>query len=424
MARSTGKLYDWCMEQGERGQRIIEEYVGDVIESEDITISDESWSEWTDISIDNPKEQIMNQYTAFSNIEVWWQCKDCKLYYRNMISTRVRLTYGCPKCSVKYRAMVHKENALKKGENDLLTWCKNNGVYGEMLMEEWMEEKNSVELGITMDSVNCGTYTRAYFKCRKCGYESMKIISSLTKQKSGCRKCSVTGTSYPEQFIYFSIKQMFEDTMSREKMFGGYEYDIVIPSKKVCVEYNGCYYHKWSSDRDKLKSDLCKENGYRLITIDDDSAYKNSDVVYEGDNIKFFYASKTGDEQIKEIIKYIVDILKMNYEYIDFGLVKYNTDNMMYKPLENSVLHQYPEIEKEFDTDINDGLDLRYFTYGSYKRVKWKCCKCSYIWSLEIYTRVNRKGSCPKCHYNIFSNEYVKKCTSKKVVDDLDRFKL
>ena len=267
MARSTEKLYDWCMAQGERGQRIIEEYVGDVIESEDISISDESWSEWADISIDNPKEQIMNQYTAFSNIEVWWKCKDCKSYYRNKISNRVRLIYGCQKCSVKYRAMVHKEKALIKGKNDLLTWCHNNGVYGETLIEEWMEEKNRDVLGITMDSVNCGTSSRAYFKCRKCGDESLKIISSLTKQKSGCRKCSVTGTSYPEQFIYFSMKQVFENALSREKMFGGYEYDIVIPSKKVCVEYNGSYYHSRFKDRDRTKAELCMQNGYNLIVI-------------------------------------------------------------------------------------------------------------------------------------------------------------
>jgi len=424
MAKSTDRLYDWCIKQGERGQRMIEEFVGTDLENEDSILSDESWSEWADISIENPKEQMMNQYTAFSNIEVLWKCKDCKCYYKNLISARGGLTYGCPTCSVKYGAMAHKENALKKGENDLLTWCKNNGIYGEMLIEEWMDEKNSGELGMTMDNVNCGSNNKAYWKCRKCGYESMKIISSLTKQRSGCRKCSVTGTSYPEQFVYFSIKQIINDTMSREKMFGGYEYDIVIQSQKVCIEYNGCYYHKWSADRDKLKSDLCKENGYKLITIDDDSAYKNSEVVYEGDNIKFFYASKNGEEQIKEIIKYIVGILGSDYNEIDFQKVKYNTENMMYRPLKDNVLQQYPEIEKEFDSKLNNGLDLKYFTYGSYKRIKWKCCKCGYIRNLEIYTRVRTKGSCPKCHYNIFRNEYVKRCTSKKVIDNLDRFKL
>ena len=77
MARLTERLYDWCMIHGEIGQRIIEEFVGSDIENGDEVISDESWSEWVDIMIENSKIQIMNEYTAFSNIEVWWQCKEC-----------------------------------------------------------------------------------------------------------------------------------------------------------------------------------------------------------------------------------------------------------------------------------------------------------------------------------------------------------
>ncbi len=424
MAKSTERLYDWCIEQGERGQRIIEEFVGSAIENEDNNVSDESWSEWADILIENPKMQLMNQYSAFSNIDVWWQCKECKEYYQNKICTRVRLKYGCFKCATIHRGIVHRENELKKGENDLLTWCHNNGVYGEMLIEEWMKEKNSSELGITMDSINCGSSSRAYFKCRRCGEESLKIIASVTKQKSGCGKCSVTGTSYPEKFIFFAMKQIFEDALSREKLFGGYEYDIVIPSKRICIEYNGGYYHSHSKDRDKTKLDLCVKNGYRLFVINDDVAYKNKDVLYDGDNITFFFAGKNGNNQMKEIIEYIVDILGKDINNIDFIEVTYETASVMYRPLKNNVLQSYPVIEKEFDKDLNNGLNLSYFTYGSFKRIRWKCCKCKYVWELEIYTRVNRKGSCPKCHFNIFRNEYVKRCSARKIVENIDRFKL
>lgn len=424
MARLTERLYDWCMMHGEIGQRIIEEFVGSDIENGDEVISDESWSEWADIMIENSKIQIMNEYTAFSNIEVWWQCKECNKYYKNKISNRVRLKYGCQKCSVKHRVKVHKENGLKVGENDFLTWCQKNGVYGEKLIDEWMEDKNSEELGITMDSINYGTNTKAYFKCRKCGDVSMKAINSLVNQKSGCRKCSVTGTSLPEQLIYYAVKQVFEDALNRELLFDGYEYDIVIPSEKVCIEYNGIYYHGEYRDRDKIKKELCIENGYRLFVINDDCAYKNKDIIYSGDDIRFAFSGKYANNKIREIVKYIVELLGKDVESIDFKKAMYDAECVMYRPLKNNVLKQYPEIEKEFDASINNGLDLKYFTYGSFKYIKWKCCKCKHVWGLEIYTRVKRKGSCPNCNYNIFRNEYVRKKASKKYIDSIDRWKL
>lgn len=356
MYKKYGNLYDWCMEQGERGQRIIEEFIGTDLKNEDYSVTDESWSEWADISIDEEraKIQMMKGVDARSSIKVWWKCKDCNEYYYKCISERVVLIYGCRKCAAKITGKKFQVEALKN-DNDLQTWCEQNGEYGQKIIDEWDYAKNRSVLGITMKDVSVHSKLQVFFKCRRCGYEYRKKVGSVTYHRCGCGKCGKQGTSYPEQFLYYALKQVDNETCNREKLFNGYEYDIVIMSRKICIEYNGCYYHKWSKDRDKIKSDLCKENGYRLITIDDDTAYRNREVVYEGDNIKFCYSGKDGDKQIRNVIKYIIEIIGGDFNNIDFNEVERQADKIMYQSVENNVLQKYPALEKEFDSELNNG---------------------------------------------------------------------
>ncbi len=75
------------------------------------------------------------------------------------------------------------------------------------LLDEWNYEKNN-EIGITPETVSSGIMTRAWWKCRKCGYEWKSTIESRTKKKgTGCPVCGhrivVEGindikTNYPE----------------------------------------------------------------------------------------------------------------------------------------------------------------------------------------------------------------------------------
>ncbi len=51
---------------------------------------------------------------------------------------------------------------------------------------------------------------------------------------------------------------------------------------------------------------------------------------------------------------------------------------------------------KEWDYDLNVDLDPTKLTYGSNKKVWWKCPKCGYSWEAKINNRVNKRG-CPCC---------------------------
>ena len=64
-----------------------------------------------------------------------------------------------------------KDRNLILGENDLLTWCKENSEIGQDIVEEWITEKNGA-----IENYKPGSNKRAYFKCKHCGAVYTKVI--------------------------------------------------------------------------------------------------------------------------------------------------------------------------------------------------------------------------------------------------------
>lgn len=57
-----------------------------------------------------------------------------------------------------------------------------------------------------------------------------------------------------------------------------------------------------------------------------------------------------------------------------------------------------PEFLDEWDYDLNVILPSQ-ITYGSSKRVWWKCKCCGHKWQSSPNNRIRKKSKCPKCHY-------------------------
>ena len=71
-------LYDWCMENGERGQQVMKAFVGMDIEDENVEVSKESWSEWANIGGTDYKVQMMKSLGFATSQKVWWRCHRCR----------------------------------------------------------------------------------------------------------------------------------------------------------------------------------------------------------------------------------------------------------------------------------------------------------------------------------------------------------
>ena len=71
---------------------------------------------------------------------------------------------------------------------------------------------------------------------------------------------------------------------SNRKLLHGKELDIIVPEKKVAIEYNGLFWHRdGMNNKDKnshiLKTKLCKEIGYSLIQIFEDEYVHHKEIV-------------------------------------------------------------------------------------------------------------------------------------------------
>lgn len=57
------------------------------------------------------------------------------------------------------------------------------------------------------------------------------------------------------------------------------ELDIYVPEKNLAIEFNGLYWHRNDKKSHKLKHNLCKQKGIRLIQIFEDEWYFNENIV-------------------------------------------------------------------------------------------------------------------------------------------------
>lgn len=103
----------------------------------------------------------------------------------------------------------------------------------------------------------------------------------------GCPKCAST-LSLNETELLNTLKELVGTNKVLERVRSLFddrkEYDIVIPEYKLCIEYNGLYWHSTKFNRiDKNyhlnKTLKCNENGYRLIHIFEDEYVNHKDIV-------------------------------------------------------------------------------------------------------------------------------------------------
>lgn len=162
--------------------------------------------------------------------------------------------------------------------------------------------------------------------CSK-GHEWYAIIANRTFNKTGCLYCSTYGTSYPEQFIYHSLKQIYPSAENRCKVLKsiqnprGIEFDIGVPDIPLCIEYSPTYWHEGREERDQYKKGLCNQCGIRLIQIVEDS-YDELSFKMEPNYICFKMDENKKDEILEIIVDHILKTLGHSISEIDLERVK------------------------------------------------------------------------------------------------------
>ena len=334
-----------------------------------------------------------------SNKKVWWVCDKGHEWEAN-ISNRVRKGYGCPYCS---------NQKVLKGYNDFAT------IYPELL-SEWDYEKNS----ISPDEIaGRSSNQKVWWKC-KSGHSWFTSISHRTLESTGCPTCfSERQTSFSEQAIYYYIKQIFSEALNSYTIDNKFKLDVFIPSLSLGIEYDGSAWHQ-DINKDIRKNELCKDKGIRLIRVREEGCPKMSDNSFlkiincKAIDIKKYIYDLDGS--IKDIF-YIIEQLLGKKIVIDVNVERdRNVIYSMYKQnkYEKSIKYLKPDLMKEWDYELNVGLDPSMFTLGSQTKVHWICQK-GHKYEAIISNRTKEKNStgCPYCSnqkvlqgYNDLASKY------------------
>ena len=103
-------------------------------------------------------------------------------------------------------------------------------------------------------------------------------------KNSRCTECSGSGVSNVELLLReFLFNKNIIFNKNDKNRIKPYELDIVIPEKKIAIEYCGLYWHSELNGKDKNyhlnKLNMCLEKGYRLITIFEDEWVYRKDIL-------------------------------------------------------------------------------------------------------------------------------------------------
>lgn len=307
-----------------------------------------------------------------SNKRVWWKCEKGH-EWQSAIHNRVYNKRKCPYCT---------NQRILKGYNDLAF------LYPD-ITKEWNYERN-----IKMPyEIGPGTAKKYWWKC-KLGHEWKASPVNRIREGTGCPICSgERKISIPEKTVLFYIKKYYKDKIIsnyRSEIILNKELDIYLPNKLIGIEYDGIYFHK-NKSRDLLKDKLCKENGIKVFHI---SECKDKNEMCEN----YIYYNINKESNLEWAINQLLNILLNKNQKYDINIKRDRIEiyNLIdYYEKEQSLLTNYPELSKEWNYEKNGKLKPEFVSYGSSKKVWWKCEK-GHEWQAVISSRITGV-SCPYC---------------------------
>ena len=322
-------------------------------------------------------------FSIGSGQKVWWVCEKGH-EYESIINSRKRGS-GCPYCAGK--------KALR-GFNDF------ESKYPD-LAKEWHPTKNN---GLLPSQVTYGSGKKVWWQCDN---NHSYLMCPRDKARSVlCPVCAqVYKTSFPEQAIFYYIKECFPDAISRYRDIfkNNMELDIFIPSLKVGIEYDGLAFH----DKNRLKADndkyiICRKNGISLIRV---METKKPDVFRLYD-----HKIEIPNGQRKYLNGAITFLCSKLGKDVDVDIERDRVKITEYLSLrKGNLADEYPELVKEWDYDFNYPLRPENFPSHSNERVGWVCGKCGHKWVIGINSRTGKQVTgCPKCSGKTARSKQIK----------------
>ncbi|RLC79071.1 MAG: hypothetical protein DRI61_08675 [Chloroflexi bacterium] len=105
-----------------------------------------------------------------------------------------------------------------------------------------------------------------------------------SNKNSRCPRCGKNGTSKVEEELASFVGSMCGDIIRFDRELAApYEIDIVVPDKKIAIEYCGLYWHSELMGKGRRyhlnKKECCNKKGYNLVTIFEDEYVSKKEIV-------------------------------------------------------------------------------------------------------------------------------------------------
>lgn len=316
---------------------------------------------------------LPSEITSGSNKNVHWKCHVCGTKW---IAPPVRRTYhnsGCPGCTGRVVVPgITDIFSVKPYLKDMWDFDRNHDI------DPHMEMKHSKKT--------------AFWICPICGKSYNKQIRVVAGHgKKYCDNCQKQfQTSFPEQALFYYLKNVYPDTKNRFVDLG-FELDVYIPSIKVAVEYDGLAWHNKAESvtRDNEKNDSCVKLGIKVIRVREEGLPPLNGNCHE---IRIIPGS---DESLNLVINQIADQLGINIDCDvgrDFSLIMKSYKRQIRACSLGAVR---PDLAREFDCEKN-GITPWDIAANVNRRFWWKCPRGHAGYQATPNNR-NRGSGCPVC---------------------------
>lgn len=333
--------------------------------------------------------------------KVWWICDkghewDERIRVRCKGSVNLDVL-GCPYCSGH---RLTRENSL--------------GYKYTNLISEWHPTKNKK----SPFDISHGSHEKVWWLCKR-GHEWKAAANHRTSGGRNCPECFLK-TSFPEQAIYYYVKQYFKHAKNRYKEFEGLnnlELDIFIENEKIAIEYDGYYFHKDRLNDDINKNKLIAQTELFLIRIREEGLetldIKNGVTIF----------CKEGNEEslnsaIIEMFNIVNKTIQIPIEYdVNIKRDRNNIYNkFIHREIMDSLFYTNNEIVELWHPTKNSNLSPKHFKATSTKRVWWKCEK-GHEWEAQIL-KLTAGRRCPYCSNKRVGKENCLAITNPELINE------
>ena len=354
-------LYNWCLENGERGQRILTEF----------NTADNFPLKAKDIS-------------AHSAFKAQFKCTVC-----HKINIQ-KVQHKTGKEDSKCRYCAGRENICSG--ISLQQWCNTHGEYGVQLLQEFIGGDND----FSPDQVSYASSKYANFKCSTCGTINKQIITSKTKKNPrGCKYCDNNRTSFGEQIIFIWLQSQGIEIYNQYKIqtyLGTKEFDIYVPELNLVIEHQSGMHAPIEKQINDDKTELIAQQlGLNLLEI----CLISSNYQRQESNWCITYKLNHESEMINKLSLWLNTNYGLNtnpnYTRVLEDQAYLNSCKVKY---EQSIQFKNPPFLKEWNYELNYPVTPDKVALNSNRKYYWTCSTCNHIYLANPANR-NNGSACP-----------------------------